>query len=119
VVLLCCCDQELTSELKASLHSFRLADVTVAGVNEVIATQSDEARDHELSMGGYCPHYRPTTARVRCSMAGSYLPFVCLLLSAGSAIGRALPILQQDDVLLAPSQFATVITPDPHYEELM
>ena len=55
----------------------------------------------------------------RCNMAGSYLAFACLLLSAGSAIGRALPILQQDEVLLAPSQFATVITPDPHYEELM
>ena len=52
-------------------------------------------------------------------MAGSYLAFACLLLSAGSAVGRALPVLQQDDVLLGPSQFATVITPDPHYEELM
>jgi cathepsin X len=43
----------------------------------------------------------------------------CVLLLAGTAFGRVLPTLQQDDVLLGPSQFATVITPDPHYEELI
>lgn len=88
-------------------------------VNEVKAAQSDEARDHELSMLIIRPRFRLSQAHCWCSMAGPYLAFVCLLLSAGSAIGRALPILQQDDVLLGPSQFATVITPDPHYKELM
>ena len=80
---------------------------------------SECARDHELSMLRTVARFSLNQAHSRCSMAGFHLVVACLLLSAGSAFGRALPIPQQDDVLLGPSQFATVITPDPHYEELM
>jgi hypothetical protein len=86
----CCCiwyrfaDVSMSepSDLKPSLHSFSLADVTVPGVNEVIATQSDEARDHAAQhvriLSALQPHTSPPTVQY-----GRLLPGFRLLAAVG------------------------------------
>lgn len=51
-------------------------------------------------------------------MARLSLAVACVVLLAGFVHGRTLPV-STEDALLAPSPRATVITPDPNYEELM